>query len=159
MAVEVTGPRGIGGWLILPLLGLFLTPIWIAIGTVQNIQVFRDPAVWSALTSPGSPDYHPLWAPVIIFEIAANVVMVAFAVVLIWLFLKKSRRIPTLMIVWLVTLLVVQIVDQAFARQIPAVAAEPDPQGFRDMVRAVIGVVIWVPYFLKSKRVKNTFVE
>jgi hypothetical protein len=156
---DPAAPRGIGGWLILPLLGLIITPFLVGFQLVGNIQIVFQPAIWKALTTPGSDIFHPLWAPLIIFEIAANAVMVAFGLIILWLFVKKSRRVPMLMIIWMVALAVVQVADLALARQIPAVAAEPDPQSMRDLFRSVLAAVIWVPYFLSSRRVKNTFVE
>lgn len=156
-AEAAAGPRGIGGWLILPLLGLILTPFRIGLQTVSDVLPAVQPATWSALTTPGSKAYHPLWAPAIIFELGANAMLILFSVVLVWLFFRKSRRVPLLMIVWLLAIIAAQGIDLAFANQIPAVAALPDTDAIKNLVRSVVGAVIWVPYFLVSKRVKNTF--
>jgi hypothetical protein len=45
LAAGLDGPEGIGGWLILPLLGLIFTPIRVAMGSVQ---------VYSQVFQPGS---------------------------------------------------------------------------------------------------------
>jgi hypothetical protein len=153
-----TGPRGIGGWLILPLLGLIFTPFRIGLQMVRDVLPVLKPETWHALTTPGTASYHPLWAPLIVFEVGANCVLIAFSVALLWLFFRKSRRVPMLMVVWLLANTGGQIVDLLLAQQIPAVAALPDNDGIKELSRSVVGLLIWVPYFLVSKRVKNTFV-
>lgn len=158
--VEVAaGPRGIGGWLILPLLGLILTPFRIGFQTANDVLPALQPATWNALTTPGSKAYHPLWAPAIVFELAANSLLILFSLVLLWLFFRKSRRTPMLMIVWLLAIIAAQAIDLVFVNQIPAVAALPDTEGIRNLARSAGGAAIWVPYFLVSRRVKNTFIE
>jgi hypothetical protein len=154
-----TGPRGIGGWLVLPLLGLIVTPIRIAIQTVRDLAPAFSPATWEALTTPGGPAYDPMWAPVIVFEAVASFTLVAFTLILLWLFFRKSRRVPLLMILWLLTTIGLQVADLALAAQIPVIASQPDPQSLGELARSAVGALIWIPYFLVSKRVKNTFVE
>ncbi len=151
------GPRGIGGWLILPLLGLVLTPFRIGFQTFTDVLPALRPATWAALTTPGTKAYHPLWAPAILFELTANSLLILFSLVLLWLFFRKSGRVPMLMIVWLLAIIAAQAIDLVFANQIPAIAALSDADGLRNLARSVLGAAIWVPYFLLSKRVKNTF--
>lgn len=151
------GPRGISGWLILPLLGLVLTPFRIGFQTFTDVLPALQPATWNALTTPGTRAYHPLWAPAILFELTANSLLILFSLILLWLFFKKSRRVPLLMIVWLLAIIGAQAADLLFASQIPAIAALPNTDGIRNLARSAIGAAIWVPYFLVSKRVKNTF--
>jgi hypothetical protein len=153
------GPRGIGGWLILPLLGLILTPIRVGFSSVRDLAPALKPGTWAALTTPGAAAYHPLWAPVLVFECVVNGLLIVCSLVLLWLFLRKSHRVPLLMVAWLVAIVAVQVVDLLLVGQIPAAAAAPDAQGIRDLVRLVLSALIWIPYFLRSKRVKNTFVE
>ena len=156
---DVTGPRGIGGWLLLPLLGLIFSPIRVGFQTVRDLLPVLKPETWNALTTPGSAAYHPMWAPVIIFEVVANCLLIVLTLMLLWLFLRKSSRVPMLMVIWLLAIVGVQIVDLLLAAQIPDVASQPDNQSMVDLARSVVGALIWVPYFLRSKRVKNTFVE
>ncbi|HXI98946.1 MAG TPA: DUF2569 family protein, partial [Gemmatimonadaceae bacterium] len=78
-APEVTiGPTGIGGWLLLPAFGLCLSPVRQLVDLFHTFKPISEPGVWSALTSPGGEQYHPFWAPLLIFELVANLGMVAF---------------------------------------------------------------------------------
>ena len=158
-AVATDGPSGIGGWLVLPLIGLIVTPIRVGLGVVTDLLPALQPEVWSGLTVPGSAAYHPLWAPAILFEVGANVVLIAFSLALLWLFLRKSARVPSLMVFWFLTIVGVQIVDLMLISQIPAVAEQGNAQSLGELARSVLGAAIWIPYFLRSRRVRNTFVR
>src|SRR6185436_1093699 len=53
-------PQGIGGWLILPMIGLFVFPVRVAISLATDYApIFRD-GIWGSLTTPGSAVYHSL---------------------------------------------------------------------------------------------------
>ncbi len=152
-------PRGIGGWLILPAIGIVLSPIALTIGIVRDILPAFGADVWPLLTTPGNPIYHPLWKPLIIFELVADLILVAASIYILVLFFGKKRRLPRTMIAWLVAMVAVQVIDMLLAMQIPAAADSTEPSDYRDLVRAVIACAIWAPYFAMSRRVKNTFVE
>jgi hypothetical protein len=153
------GPRGIGGWLILPLLGLVFTPVRIGADLVRDILPAFQPEHWNALTTVGEESYHPLWAPILVFELVSNVLFIGFTVVLLVLFLRRSHRVPGLMIAWQLGGLTMQLVDLALGASIPAVASTPGGLGIGDVSRSVVGAAIWIPYFLRSVRVRNTFTE
>ena len=159
-ADRVEGPSGLGGWLILPAIGLIVTPFRLMAYLLTDLlPIFQDGS-WDFLTTPGTEAYHPMWAPVILFELAGNLFFVVMAVVLIFLFFTKSHRFPRLMIVFLLSNLAFVFGDYALANTIPFVAnMEADAEVYKEMARGIGGVAIWVPYFLVSKRVKNTFVK
>lgn len=151
---------GLGGWLILPMLGLFLMPVKVAhlLATV-HIPIFSE-GYWKLLTSPESEAYNPLWAPLICFEIAGNLFFGCFAIYLLYLFFRKNYRLPKKYIIFLITNIVF-IVTVHFAVGLIPEAADPDTdsQSMKEIVRAIIAASIWIPYFLKSERVRNTFVK
>jgi hypothetical protein len=124
MATVTEGPRGLGGWLILPAIGLFLLPIKMAISLITNFLPIFQKNYWAVLTTPGSGAYHHLWAPLVIFEIAGNTLFIILDVVLIFLFFTKSYRFPALFIAFLALNLVFMVSDFFLADLIPAVAAE-----------------------------------
>lgn len=156
----VQGPVGLGGWLILPAIGLMLTPFRVLGSLATDFLPLFDEGVWEALTTPDSPAYHPLWAPLIGLEILVNIVFLALSVVLIYMFFTKNWRFPRLMIAFLGLNAAFVVGDWLLSNLIPAVAAmDPDPEVYREMMRAVGGAMIWIPYFMVSRRVENTFVK
>jgi hypothetical protein len=152
-------PKGIGGWLILVVIGLVISPIRISYFMLTNHwPIFRD-GMWPVLTTPGTEAYHALWAPLIAFEIVGNLVSIALPLVTLWFFVRKSRRTPVLAICWYIWAAAFVVVDFFVAGLIPAVAAQSDSDGVKELVRSIVGAAIWVPYFLVSKRVKATFID
>ncbi len=151
------GPIGIGGWLILPVIGLFVFPVRVLVSLATDyVPIFQD-GIWGNLTTRGSEVYHALWAPVIIGEIFCNVGFLLFDLVLLYLLFTKSHRFPKAFIVFTVANLAFIVGDAAIAWQIPAVAAR-GLEGFgSEAARALVVVAVWVPYMLVSKRVRNTF--
>lgn len=159
METATEEPKGLGGWLILPAIGLFVMPIRLTLFLLSDFLPIFQEGYWEVLTTPGSEAYHHLWAPLITFEIIANTCFIIFAIVLIFMFFAKSYRFPTLFIVYLALNLGVVLIDFIAVGSIPAVTAEGNAEALRELLRAIVGTVIWIPYFLVSKRVKNTFLK
>jgi hypothetical protein len=153
-----TTPKGIGGWLVLVVIGLLVTPIRIGQFMVANHwAIFRDGA-WPILTTPGTGSYHVLWGPLIVFEIIGNTGSIVLALVVLWFLFRKSRSTPRLAITWLIWNTAFVVIDYFAADLIPVVAAQADPNSVKELMRSVLAAAIWIPYFLVSKRVKATFV-
>jgi len=108
----------IGGWLILPAIGLILAPFRFAYGLYELSPVFKYD-FWDAVTSPGSEIYHPLWVPVILLEAIGSSVFLIFSIVLIVLFFKRKVILPKLIIVYLITNLAYILTDAYLGSQLP----------------------------------------
>lgn len=153
------GPSGLGGWLAL--LGVVLAASLLKLvlhilGTYPPI--FRS-GTWEKLTTPGGPAYHPLWGPVLGGEIAANCVFSVILVTLLVLFFRKSRRFPALFIAFIAANLVFIVADAVAVKAILPGEALFDAGTTRELGSALISAVIWIPYLLRSRRAKNTFVD
>jgi hypothetical protein len=152
-------PRGLGGWLVLPVIGLIFTVARTTVLLVIQLVPIFSQGYWGILTSPGSEAYHVLWGPILIGELVGNFLSVLFGLVLLYLYFTKSYRFPMLYIVFMIYSLLFVVTDLFASNLIPAVAAESNIEAYKEIVRTAIAAAIWIPYMLVSKRVKNTFVK
>jgi len=141
----------IGGWLILVALGLILTPVLgiisLANGNYFNINTWNNFSTYSYGTS-----LKAHW----IFEIAGYVIIVCFALFCLLLFFKRRDILPRYIIGYFIFCLLFHVVNYIF---IALVTHYKIPSKYpENMVRSVIIAAIWVSYFLKSSRVKETFI-
>jgi len=150
------GPVGIGGWLILPVIALFVGPVRLATLVALDYLPLFERAVWGNLTTPGSALYHPLWAPAIWFELASAIVLVAFDLWVLVLLFRRSPQFPKAFVAFALVNLFLTLADSVLVLQIPAVAQKGFP-GTREIGGALAFAALWVPYMLVSKRVRNTF--
>jgi Protein of unknown function (DUF2569) len=150
-------PRGLGGWLILVAIGLVLTAgqaLLLLFGTF--LPIFTD-GRWEALTTKGISTYHPLWGPLLLFEVTGNVLLGIAAVTALVLFFRKSAVFPAFMIGFYPFAAMFLLIDVVAGTRIPAVASADDPGSARGLLRSLIACAIWIPYMRKSVRVRNTF--
>ena len=151
-------PSGIGGWLYLVGIGLYLTPIRIAAEIVKGVRPLK-PGTWHAVTTPGTRAYHPLFGPLIVGELVFNAALLIWAVVLLYLFFTKRRSFPVAMITFMIVRVVGQVADVGVALMIPAAAARIGPAVYGALAGSILVAAIWVPYFVTSRRVEATFVR
>lgn len=159
LAEGAQGPKGIGGWLIIPLIGLLLMPLKLLFSLHNDFLPIFQEGYWEVLTTPGAEAYHHLWAPLLIFEIVGNVFFVLFDLVLLYLLFTKHHLFPKLFIAFLASNVVFVTADYFAADLIPAIAAQSDPEALRELRRTIVGALIWIPYMLRSERVRNTFLK
>jgi hypothetical protein len=155
----VDGPVGLGGWLVLVAIGLFVTPVRLALFLSQTfLPIFRD-GMWERLTTPGPAPYHPLWGPLLIGEIAINSVFILLAIYLLFLYFRRSWRFPRLYMTLLISSLVFIVADSFAVGIVAPSQGVMDPATIAEIGKSLIVAAIWVPYMIFSKRVRNTFVR
>ncbi|HWG21313.1 MAG TPA: DUF2569 domain-containing protein [Terracidiphilus sp.] len=145
--------EGIGGWLILVALGLVISPFYILASSLSTfLPLFDNPQVQAWLQT------HPGMQALMFFEIVTNLIFVIFLIALNYLFFTKRRSFPNYFIFYLGLHFIVLLSDTAIAHAIlPSVPLSS--RATMGLARSVIGVALWIPYFLVSKRVKATFVR
>jgi len=159
MSTRTNGPSGLGGWLVLVIIGLLFSLVRIP-WTILSIHVklILDGTL-ATLMDPQSSAYHPLWLPLIIFEVAGNLLIFGLAIITLVLLFNRSRFTPGLAISVYATNVGVIALDILASRLIPSLAAQPvDSGSLMDLAKGIFVALIWIPYFLVSTRVRNTFV-
>ncbi|MBN9255864.1 MULTISPECIES: DUF2569 domain-containing protein [unclassified Mesorhizobium] len=149
-------PEGIGGWLVLPMLGLVLTPI---VGLIQlydtdYVGIFQN---WRALSV--------LQNVLIAAELLVSGILNLTAPALLLFFMFKRWQIfPGWYIIWAAVTPVYLLLDPWAAHVIfpdtfPTLADAYDKDTVRSISRTIWGAIIWIPYMMRSVRVANTFVN
>lgn len=152
------GPTGVGGWLLLIAIGLIVAPIlnaknlWDLLGVVRTLD-------WSHVAS-----VNPLGVVTLVLELLLQSFMVVASVALLYLFSLKKRRFPKLAIVYMWILVLLSSVLSGFAALMvnagaPGVTTAAAAQELAQTIKLLLIAVIWTPYLLRSRRVKNTFVQ
>ncbi len=141
-------PRIIGGWLIIPILGLIITPIQLGYSIIDT-GYFRD-AIWHAY------DHKPVsmaFNMILWLELIVNACIICYAVFCLVLMYNKRDILPKHIIRMYVGIMVAVIVDGILTHLLL-----PDTtQDYKDVFRSIFSVCIWVPYFMRSVRVQETF--
>ena len=148
------GPEGIGGWLILPMIGIILTPVQ---GLMQTGKYYSGLA----------ENYHLLTSAQRAFlglEIVGQIAIAfVFPVVLLILLFNKRRAFPRIYVIWATANLVFILGDLLATKilfgDLFEASGTPliDGETFQALARAMVLLAIWVPYMRLSRRVRNTF--
>ena len=151
--------KGIGGWLILPAIGVFLGP-FVAIGiTVSTYGSYFEGGDFFGTVSTINnmiPNFSILFWPELIFAIVIDI----FIVYLLYLMITKKSFFPTLYARLIYISIIYLIIDYPAGYFI--LGDEYFSLGTADaraIFQTLISLFIWVPYMKKSVRVKNTFIN
>jgi len=160
LTLEEQKLRGLGGWLILVGIGLCLGPV-IRIATLgQNWEGYLSIQTWQSVALPQGELYHPLYGPLLIFELLGNTVLLGLNMLALCLFFSKRRAFPKVYIALMVFNGVFLVLDDLGCAQIPSLhSGNADPKQYSAGVRALFYAILWSTYMLKSRRVKATFVK
>jgi hypothetical protein len=122
-----------------------------AIGLIFGIIGSVISLVWSIGLA---TDLLSRYQGVLDFDLLSDIGLTAFLVYAVVQFFGKKRNTPKVMIAWMIARLVV------YGLLIP-INADAEPFEVSKIGWGIIGSIIWllwIPYFLVSKRVKRTFV-
>ena len=155
MSSEVAeiGPRGIGGWLLLAIIGLAMTSLLVLGNVVVDLRDIGA-AGWGAFyeASPALASFSAVTS-------ASGVIVVAYAIYCLWLIFSFDPRVPRAMTAFYLAMAVVVTLKAVGLLYFSNSLGDPglvdnEP---RDAIRAWLTCAIWIPYFRVSKRVANTF--
>jgi hypothetical protein len=154
--VEPKYQRKIGGWLILVSIGLALTPFFLLFQFFT--PEFYDRSLWTTLLLGGEQ-----WA-LSVFVFALLIFHSAFFIfsIFVAIIFFQRRTIAPKMVIWFyaVNLVSTGIIVFIALRGFPEIYKGPLEQDMiMELVRAVLAALIWIPYFIFSERVEETFVK
>ena len=145
-AISQDEPSGIGGWLILPAIGIVVAPIQFAMNVLDYFPKFE-------LLQPGT-----LVHTMTMFEILAWIGFAILATTTAVQFFTRKKNAPKLYRALLLGQLLF-VVGAYWAAAILFDAPMFDVDAGIAIVMLLAACLIWIPYFLYSVRVRNTFVR
>ncbi len=150
--------KGLGGWLILFGIGLFVRVLMHVGFLVKTSHVYSLQS-WRAYTDPANSAYNALTAPLLLFELFTQLTFLFYGILLIVLFFQKRRIFPILAIMYFVLTFVAVSLDQGLAQTIKAkgVVTHTHPAVISPVLQTLVPLIIWGLYLIRSKRVKSTF--
>lgn len=144
--------KGLEGWLYFVALGLLLTPF-----LVLSDLLSTD---WQEIS-----EYIESIKNLIYFEQFFTILLGVFAIYLIYLFAKMKKIFPKLYIIFLLLNLAYVFIDFIAIETVfggfkntPEIS-EVFYESGKSLGRGLLSCLIWIPYMIVSKRVKNTFVN
>ncbi|MDF2179068.1 DUF2569 domain-containing protein [Aliiglaciecola sp. CAU 1673] len=156
------GPWSIGGWLILVGFGICVGPVrlLLALTSEEYLQAFSVD-VWRNLTDPDSPAYRPLYGPLFVTEVAANLLILLLSLLLIYLFFWRKKLFPRLYAVLAYSALVFTLLSAKATEYVFADVLDrlPPLLPIETLLPQLVACFVWVPYMFFSERAQKTFVH
>ena len=148
---------GLGGWLILVGIGVTVTPFRVGFLSVWRSRQWLNQTTWEAITLPGTASYRENLGPLLLGEISGNLVLFIGAIWLVILFYGRRRLFPKVFIGVVSFALVMVLTDLLLAEWLMKVSPENEAKAAGELTRCLVQALIWIPYMLKSRRVRLTF--
>jgi hypothetical protein len=149
------GPRGIAGWLYVFAGVIAAAPFFVAWRALRNAQS----AV--AIMGTDEPWRSAFW---ILLEFVVTMIVLAGSLIVAWLFFSKKKALPQAF-VWF-TMAALLASGVSFVTGAVLLASEIDSNvlpfelvNWRAPIAGALWAVISIPYMMKSRRVRNTFIN
>lgn len=159
--VELPGISGLGGWLILIQISLIASLLLLVVDLSQ-VSVIMSPADQGMFSEADLDLYHRVMNPLLWYGVISNVFLLIIVIVNLVLLYMKKRQFPRMMIMLYLANVLAAIGTWIMIGQteIPGALNAFDTAPARNLtIRSILTCCIFIPYFLKSVRVKNTFVK
>jgi hypothetical protein len=148
--------EGFGGWLVLPVIGIFLTPILTLTSFVSN--EYFNYIQWEILTNPGHSSYNPKLGTLVLIEYLFEIAFIVYSLFIIILMLKRRTSFPLFASIMYGSS-VAYICFEYVALNAVGMSTAFDANETKAAMQAIVAAIIWIPYIMYSDRVKGTFTE
>jgi len=142
---RIKGPEGLGGWLFIPASALILVPPKILVA--DSIFCHRLLKV-----NPGLSGDVRFW-----LLLAIDAVIIGFMVLAATYFFRRKKEAPKIFMSYLFMSAIGSLLQELL--MVDLGLRSKDLETFFPFIGTLVAGSLWTVYFLKSKRVKNTFVK
>ncbi|MEG3133742.1 DUF2569 domain-containing protein [Rouxiella sp. T17] len=142
---QTSGSQRIGGWLLAPMAYLIVNLLSVVLMLfLYSMAIFKPESREYLVTN--SQAFTLQWY----FSVVTTLAMGVFTVAVLWQFCRKIKALPKMYIIWL--LVTVLLAVKAFA-----FSPITDDLAVRNLLWPLMATALLVPYFKRSRRVKQTF--
>lgn len=146
----------IGGWILVPAIGVFLAPV-MNIFRLVNSGYF-DYIHWRTLADPTYAAYNQSLGIFNLVGYVYSLCLLAFSILLLILLVKKRTSFPLLIcLVYVINM--VYFVGEALWLKSLNIQTESKTSSGAPFIVVIVFSVIWIPLFIYSDRAKGTFRE
>ena len=151
----------IGGWFNLWLVTASILSWQIIAGLIGVLPPVSG-KIWAMANDPMSRGYAPLLKVLLLFTLTGRTLLIYVGGLIGIDFVRRSHYIPKLVVGFLLAYLIILVTEQVLLREfikpLQMFLVMPwNPFRLREFVTTIIACLIWVPYFLFSKRVGGMF--
>jgi hypothetical protein len=148
--------QSIGGWLIFVIITYVINGYLIA-NNIQAILSLISDGTLALISNPESVYYIPSFTVLIIYELIITILTEVYIITALVFMVKKKSIYPKLAIGFYIFVLVTGGIDLLFTYQVANDFINATMIG--KYIGSIAHAIILTNYFLRSKRVKNTFVN
>ena len=149
-------PPQIGGWLVVMAIGVFISPLNIFNGLIRT-SIFSN-SMWLQLDKATNATHNvSVLQLLLVTELASQIAMLVFSLLLVSLFYNKRDTFPKAMIAFLACSVTFNVLDNLACNYIFEKKGW-DTENIRQVVQSFVPAAIWIPYLMRSERVKETFI-
>lgn len=141
---------GISGWLMVPAVSMCTTPLMLILFILSNFQMINDSFMNEIVAQ------YPGFKAAMISQTIIAVMQLVLVIYVAMLFFRRKQSLPSMIIAFLTIHLLIIIANLSW---IFSVFKEINYSEYTGVTAAIIMVAFGIPYFVKSKRVRATFVN